>query len=132
MTSKSQKKSKSKTTRSSKIVKSVKAEVTVPETDLSDYQVIRNIDSSGIRVTITCKGQSVHTFILSSNEFMNWRSMSPQLRAAFVLSRTNGWVFGNNAQLINLVIQVIVNTIDSVIPTLQREQALRTALMRRA
>lgn len=132
MTSKSQKKSKSKTTRSSKIVKSVKAEVTVPETDLSDYQVIRNIDSSGIRVTITCKGQSVHTFILSSNEFMNWRSMSPQLRAAFVLSRTNGRVFGNNAQLIYLVIQVIVNTIDSVIPTLQREQALRTALMRRA
>lgn len=130
MTRKSQtKKSKPFTKRASKPVKTVKStQSTAPQDSLSEFGIKSGVDSAGIRITTTYQNYPIHVFTLPSSEYIKWITWNSQQQAAYVHSHTNAKAFANNAQLIHLVIQATVNTINSVMPRVLREKALQFTL----
>jgi hypothetical protein len=114
--------------RKSKQVKSKSVKVEPVEVDLSKLMVNGSFDHAGIHITITYQGHHIHYLLLATNEFTQWMTMTPQQKKVLIWARINHSAFGNNQQIVDLVVQTTCNTINRLLPTAQRDRALRFTL----
>jgi len=103
-------------------------QVKTDDVDLSQLLVTGNVDMSGIHLTTNYQGNPVHYMLLSTSEFTQWQTINTQTKLAIIHSRINPENFGNNSEIINLVVQATLQTINKLLPRAQRDRALKFTL----
>lgn len=74
---------------------------------------------------VTYHGHQIHYLLLAVHEFQQWLTMTPTQRMMLVKMKIDHSAFGNNKYIIDLVTQATIDTINSIMPTAQRDRALR-------
>ena len=103
-------------------------QVKTDDVDLLQLLVNGNVDKVGIHLTVTYQGRHIHYMILATSEFTQWQTMNNHMKAELIRTRINPKSFGNNSEIINLVVQATLKTIGKLLPRAQRERALRFTL----
>lgn len=85
-------------------------------------------DKMGIHITTNYRGQPVHYLILATSEFIQWQLLRPIQRTELIMSRINPSSFEHNQNVIDLVINATISTINRLLPLAQRDMALRFTL----
>ena len=95
-------------------------QVKTDDLDLSQLLVTGNVDQSGIHLTTHYQGHQVHYMVLATSEFTQWQTLNTQMKTEIIRARINPHSFGNNPEIINLVVQATLKTIGKLIPLAQR------------
>lgn len=111
-------------TQKSKAKKPVKVKAPqAPPLDLTQMQIQLRADNSGIYITIIYQGHAIHAFVLSVAEYQLWQRLTLEQKVAYVRSRTNSRVFGNNRRIVGLVVKATVKILNEIFARARAQQA---------
>jgi hypothetical protein len=101
------------------------------ESQLSDYNLSVGGDSNAQYIIVTYRNQPVYRFTLPKTDYGTWQRMDLNQQRMYVQLRMDAGVFGNNAIIINAIINAVIQALNDIfaeaarIRTQQSQQAHR-------
>lgn len=98
------------------------------EIDYNQITLHSSYGRSGISIQIRYFGYDIHNVLIVPSEYNNWKSMNSAQKVAIIANKIDKKAIDGDTILSNLLVNTIIDVIDSIIHKVMVGHALRVTL----